>query len=182
MSSILARAAIRVFVFTLAVAIPSIFVTYSGYIIPWQNVLDIVAFAFAVTNPVLNRKRITVALTTERFKTAHIHTIGWFLISIGVCLSAVSAIHWRASGHLASLNDGGVRVTFRILYAEGLLCLLMASGDYEPDLSWRRLKNLVMALVAIGFMIMLVIYGDRLRDTFWPRADNDETIILERPQ
>lgn len=181
MSIILARALVRVLVITLAVSIPSFLITYSGYIIPWQNVLDIIAFAFAVTAPVLNRRRITFALTADRIKTAHLFSIGWMLISIGVCLSAISAIHWRASGHLASLNDGGVRVTFRILYAEGFACLLMASGDYEPDLSWGRLKNVVAALSAIAFMVLVFLYGDRLRDAFWPKPSGGE-IIQELPQ
>jgi uncharacterized membrane protein YidH (DUF202 family) len=176
------RAAARIFSIVFAVAAPSYLITYSGFIIPWQNVLDIVAFAFAVTNPVLNRQRIVYALTTPQFKTAHLHTIGWLLVCVGVCLSAISAIHWRASGHLASLNDGGVRVTFRILYAEGLACLLMAAGDYEPDLSWRRLRGIGVWLAAIAFMIAVFFYGDRLRDIMWPKPEGAEPIVIERPQ
>ncbi len=176
--------------FFLAVAIPSYAITYGGLIIDpptapeflmgGQNVLDLLALTFSACLPILNRNRIVNVFTTERIGTSHVFSLGLLLWSMGVCLSALSAIHWRASGHLASLNDGGGRVVFRVLYDLGFACMLVASGPYQEDLSLTRMAGVLKIFAMVLALIAFMLFGDVARGYLWPTDTVPDWTLMER--
>lgn len=176
------RAAWRLAIVGALVIIPSYLITYSGALLAWQNVLDLVCFAFATCTVVLNRGRILLFYTSPRIGTSHVFSLGLSLLCLGICLSAMSAIHWRASGHIASLNDGGLRVTFRTCYGMGLFCIMLASGEYEVDLSPRRFWRAGATLGFVAVIVSAMLFSDVLRDYLWPKPAIPDWVVLERQQ
>lgn len=181
MSDVVLRASGRALAVIAAVVVPSYFITFSGALPVWQNALDVLAFAFAGANIVLNLKRFGNVFTAKRLNPGHVHLFSWQMMMIGVCVSAWSAIHWRASGHLVSLNDGGTRVVFRVLYDIGAAGFLFTAAEFRPEVAWGRWRAIVLITAAIGLAAVVLINAERIRPMAWPSDDGASLYDRARP-
>jgi hypothetical protein len=160
-SNNLLRAGRRILVTFAAIAGPTYYMAHSPLLALWQNALDIGAFTLAVGSFVLNWRRTVVVLNTERIRTSHIHTASWQGMMVALMMSSILAIHWRASGHIASINDGGVRILFRWIYDISAFGFLLTAGNYSPDVSWDGFRRVIGWLVILGCALGLIAYLDK---------------------